>query len=181
MFSSPWSPATGRLYAYQIRRLVAISLKLRLQLLPMSTLSQVKVYFTYLGTELGWVCRTIATARSAITAWHDVAGLPHTIRLPASVFFFGAVQRHLGSRRSPPKEAMSFTQFTTLCLALHQVCSLLHLRDLTMLLICFIGMRRMSDVLVGRATGRPTSGVRCCDLDFSDPSSLGLRLCGMKK
>ena len=180
MFSSPWSLATGRLYAYQIRRLVAISLKLRLQLLPMTHLSQVKVYFTYLGTELGWAWGTIATARSAISAWHEAAGLPHALRLPASIFFFSAVQRHLGTRRAKPKEAMSFSQFTTLCLALHGARSLLHWRDLAMLVICFIGMRRMSDVLVGRTADRPTSGVRCCDLDFSDPTSVGLRLRGLK-
>ena len=179
-FSSPWSHATGRLYAYQIRRVVRASVRLRLTLLPMGCPSLVKVYFTHLARDLLWAWGTIAIARSALLAWHDSAGLAHAIHAPESTMFFSAMQRHLGSRVSTPKLALTFPQFAHLCQALRRTRSLVNLRDLSILSICFVGMRFMPDVLVGRAQDRPNSGIRCNDLSFADPAAVSITLRGMK-
>ena len=179
-FSSPWSLSTGRLYAYHIRRLVRASLALRLTLLPMAAPAQVKIFFTHLATDLQWAWGTIAIARSAALAWHASAGVPHALRHPTVVSFFSALQRHLGTRPAPPQRPLPFPEFLTLCRGLLRAPSLVHLRDLTMLLTCFIGMRRMSDVLVGRAGDRPHSGICCRDVDFSDPACVSIHLHGMK-
>lgn len=172
--SRAWSDGSWGAMAYHLQRVIAFERDSGIPVLPMGT-EGMMLYFTHLSqTTPTW--RAIRSARTAIRAWHIVAGLPDPFLHPDRAAFLVGLKRTvtLASRKKLP---MTIEHVLTMLVGLFsdRRCSRrLALRDAAWLIIGFFGFRRHSEVIFSDRPGQEM-GLRRRDVTFF-PATRRVRL-----
>jgi hypothetical protein len=172
--SKAWADGSWGAMAYHIQRVISFEQQFAVPVLPLTT-EGMMMYFTYLAEEVPtW--RAMRSARTAIRAWHIVAGLADPFLDPERLMFLTGLKRTV-TLYSRKKLGLTLQHILTLLKGVftdQKTPYHLKLRDATWIILGFFGFRRHSEVVLCTTKGEE-KGLRMRDVTFF-PETRHIRL-----
>jgi hypothetical protein len=163
--SRAWADSSWGAMAYHLRKVIVFEEESGIPTLPMG-LEQMMMYFTHL-IETSPTHRAVRSARTAIRAWHIVAGLKDPFLDEEWKFYLTGLTRTV-TLYSKKKLGLKLDEWLKLfhgSMLDAKTPIGLRLRDAAWLICGFFGFRRHSEVVIcNRATEE--KGLRQCDVHF---------------
>jgi hypothetical protein len=145
--SRSFASSTWAAYGYWLEKVMKAEVALGQPLLPMG-INEMHLFFTYLTEDIAtW--RAVRSARSAIRAWHIVAGIPEPFTLPEAKMYLTGLQRTvtLAARKKLPMKLEWVLKMLEYLWTSGRYTRQVALRDTMWLLVGFFGVRRHSEIV----------------------------------
>jgi hypothetical protein len=163
--SRAWSDGSWGAMAYHIQRVVSFERTTGIPVLPLTT-EGMMMYFTHLA-QIVPTWRAMRSARTAIRAWHIVAGLGDPFLDPDRLQFLNGLKRTV-TLHSRQKLGFTLEQILTMLRGVFTDARTprnLKLRDAAWLILGFFAFRRHSEVVLSTVKGEE-KGLRMRDVTF---------------